>query len=53
MTGSVIARSPTVWHSAVTIDLGSGDGVQVDDPVISGDGLVGRVASVAAAAPPR
>lgn len=45
VTGRVIARSPTVWHSAVTVDVGSGDGVRVDDPVISGDGLVGRVAS--------
>jgi len=46
VTGRVLARTPTVWHSAVTIDLGSGDGVHVDDPVMSGDGLVGRVASV-------
>jgi rod shape-determining protein MreC len=46
VTGRVIARTPTVWHSAVTIDLGSSDGVDVGDPVISGDGLVGRVASV-------
>ena len=46
VTGRVIARSPTVWHSSVTIDVGSGDGVHVDDPVISGDGLVGRIASV-------
>jgi len=46
VTGRVIARTPTVWHSAVTTDLGSGDGVEVDDPVMSGDGLVGRVASV-------
>lgn len=46
MTGRVIARSPTVWHSAVTIDLGKGDGVRVDDPVVSGAGLVGRIASV-------
>ncbi len=45
VTGRVIARSPTVWHSAVTIDVGSGDGVRVDDPVIGGDGLVGLVAS--------
>jgi rod shape-determining protein MreC len=45
VTGRVIARSPTVWSSAVTIDVGSGDGVEVDDPVISGDGLVGLVAS--------
>ena len=41
VTGRVIARSPTVWHSTVTIDIGSSDGVRVDDPVVSGDGLVG------------
>jgi rod shape-determining protein MreC len=46
VTGRVITRSPTIWHSAVTIDLGSGDGVAVDDPVVSGAGLVGRVAAV-------
>jgi rod shape-determining protein MreC len=45
VTGRVIARSPTVWRSSVTIDLGSSDGVRVDDPVIGGDGLVGRIAS--------
>ena len=45
VTGRVIARSPTVWNSTVTVDVGSGDGVKVDDPVISGDGLVGRIAS--------
>jgi rod shape-determining protein MreC len=44
----VTARSPTVWHSNVAIDVGSGDGVRVDDPVISGDGVVGRIASVEA-----
>jgi rod shape-determining protein MreC len=42
----VIGRSPTVWNSTVMLDVGSGDGVKVDDPVISGDGLVGRVAAV-------
>jgi rod shape-determining protein MreC len=46
VTGRVIARSPTVWRSSVTIDVGGGDGVHVDDPVVSGAGLVGRVASV-------
>jgi len=46
VTSRVIARSPTVWRSSVTIDAGSGDGVRVDDAVISGDGLVGRIASV-------
>jgi rod shape-determining protein MreC len=46
VTGRVIARSPTIWHSAVGIDVGKDDGVQVDDPVVSGDGLVGKVSSV-------
>lgn len=46
VTGEVIARSPTVWYAEVTIDLGSGDGVEVDDPVINGDGLVGSVSAV-------
>lgn len=46
VTGRVIARSPTVWFADVTIDIGSGDGVEVDDPVVNGDGLVGKVAAV-------
>jgi rod shape-determining protein MreC len=46
VTGRVIARSPTVWFADVTIDVGSGDGVVVNDPVINGDGLVGTVSSV-------
>jgi rod shape-determining protein MreC len=46
VTGRVIARSQTVIYSTVTIDLGEDDGVRVDDPVISGVGLVGRIASV-------
>ncbi|MGA8745334.1 MAG: rod shape-determining protein MreC [Solirubrobacterales bacterium] len=46
ISAQVIARSPTVWYSTVTIDVGSGDRVAVNDPVIDGDGLVGRVAAV-------
>jgi rod shape-determining protein MreC len=46
VTGRVIARSPTVWFADLTIDVGSGDGVEVDDPVVNGDGLVGTVAAV-------
>jgi rod shape-determining protein MreC len=46
VTGRVIARSPSVWFSDVTIDVGSGDGVEVDDPVVNGDGLVGHVSAV-------
>jgi rod shape-determining protein MreC len=46
VTGEVIARSPTVWFADVTIDLGSGDGVRVGDPVVNGDGLVGTIGAV-------
>ncbi|HET7444423.1 MAG TPA: rod shape-determining protein MreC [Solirubrobacterales bacterium] len=46
VTGRVIARSPTVWFSDITLDLGSGDGVRVNDPVVNGDGLVGTVNAV-------
>jgi len=46
VTGRVIVRSPTVWFADVQIDVGSGDGVEVDDPVVNGDGLVGKVAAV-------
>jgi len=46
VTGRVIGRSPTVWFADVNIDVGSGDGVEVEDPVVNGDGLVGKVSAV-------
>lgn len=46
VTGEVIGRSPTVWFSDVTIDVGSGSGVSVNNPVVNGDGLVGTVSAV-------
>lgn len=46
VTGRVIARSPTIWFADVTIDVGSGDGVKLNDPVVNGDGLVGTVSAV-------
>jgi rod shape-determining protein MreC len=46
VTGRVIGRSPTVWFSDLLIDVGSGDGVRVGDPVVNGDGLVGKVSAV-------
>ena len=50
VTARVIARSPTVWYSTVTVDKGSGDGLKVNDPVVTGDGLVGRVTEVTGSA---
>jgi rod shape-determining protein MreC len=46
VTARVITRSPSVWFADVVIDVGSGDGVEVDDPVVNGDGLVGTVTAV-------
>lgn len=45
-TGRVIARSPNVWYSSVTIDKGSGAGIRENDPVVAAGGLVGQVSSV-------
>ena len=47
VTATVIFKSPSIWYSTVDINAGSADGVKVNDPVINGEGLVGRVAQVA------
>jgi len=46
ITARVISRSPTVWYSNVIINVGSGDGVHIDDPVIAAGGLAGKITSV-------
>ena len=46
VTARVIGRSPTVWYSTATIDKGSGAGVKMNDPVVTGDGLAGRITDV-------
>ena len=48
VTARVVARSTSSWYSTVTISVGSADGVDVYDPVVSGAGLVGRVTKVSA-----
>jgi rod shape-determining protein MreC len=42
----VIARSPSSWYQTFQINKGSSDGVRVDQPVVNGDGLVGKVKEV-------
>jgi rod shape-determining protein MreC len=42
----VYTRSPSTWFQTVTIDKGTSDGVRVDQPVVNGQGLVGKVKSV-------
>jgi rod shape-determining protein MreC len=42
----VIAKDPNLWFDQVTIDKGTGDGVQRNQAVVNGQGLVGRVTFV-------
>jgi rod shape-determining protein MreC len=42
----VILKSPTAWYSTVQIDVGRSDGVKINQPVVTGDGLVGKITSV-------
>jgi len=42
----VVLREPANWWRTVQIDLGSRDGLRVNMPVLTPDGLVGRVSSV-------
>lgn len=43
VNATVIGSSPTIWYETVTIDQGTLAGVQDNDPVIDGEGLIGRV----------
>ena len=43
VTATVVGKTPNIWYSTVTIDKGTSAGVQVNDPVINGEGLVGKV----------
>lgn len=38
----VVARTPSFLSNVIYVDRGSRDGVQVDAPVLSGEGIVGR-----------
>lgn len=42
----VIAKDPNLWFDQVTIDKGTGSGIQRNQAVINGQGLVGRVTEV-------
>ena len=43
----VSGRSPNLFYSTLTINKGSGDGVEAEDPVVAANGaLVGRVSDV-------
>ena len=42
----VYSRSKSTWYSTMQINKGSSDGVEKDQPVINGKGLVGKVKAV-------
>jgi rod shape-determining protein MreC len=46
LTARVYQRSPSTWFQTVTINKGTSDGVAVEDPVVNGQGLVGKVKAV-------
>jgi rod shape-determining protein MreC len=46
VSANVIGRSPTIWYAQIEVDRGAADGVHADQPVIDGDGLVGKVITV-------
>lgn len=46
ISGTVISRNPDTWVDQIIIDRGSQDGVEIGMPVMSGNGLVGRISEV-------
>ena len=46
VTATVIYKNPNIWYSTVNIDKGESEGIRVNDPVINGEGLVGKIAAV-------
>jgi rod shape-determining protein MreC len=47
VSASVVLESAIIWYQTVDIDKGSSEGIAVNDPVINGEGLVGKVTAVA------
>src|SRR6185369_14540756 len=45
VVANVIAREPSMWFDGVTIDKGRLAGVEVNMPVVTAGGVVGRVIS--------
>lgn len=44
----VVLESAIIWYQTVDIDKGSSEGIAINDPVINGEGVVGKVTAVAA-----
>lgn len=46
VAAQVIARDPSAWFDSVIINRGSSSGIEVNMPVVTPEGVVGRVAAV-------
>lgn len=46
VVADVVARNPDNWFSRVTINRGAADGIAKDMPVVTSQGLVGRIVQV-------
>jgi rod shape-determining protein MreC len=42
----VISRDSILWYQTVEVDKGSADGVRLDDPVLGGGALAGKISTV-------
>lgn len=42
----IIAKDPGIWFESFTINVGTNDGVAVDMPVVTPDGVIGRIEEV-------
>jgi rod shape-determining protein MreC len=43
---NVLSRDPANWWRTISIDLGTRDGIRADLPVLTSEGLVGKISSV-------
>ncbi|MDI6798328.1 MAG: rod shape-determining protein MreC, partial [Desulfatibacillaceae bacterium] len=47
VVAKVVGEDPTRWFKSIVIDRGKADGIKPGDPVVTPEGIVGRVAEVA------
>jgi rod shape-determining protein MreC len=45
VTAQVIARDPSIWFDSVTLNKGRAAGIEINMPVVTAEGIVGRVVS--------
>lgn len=46
VSANVVSYEPDNWFSYITIDRGTNDGIEISDPVITANGLLGQVSEV-------